>query len=277
MSAAVGIGSMTAAIRRAPAVTVKYRRNTLLEQLRYLVELQVLEDKKSQLIRGYSETPKRVAQIEQEYNRFEQNLLTKKAEYDHAKKVHRALEQAIADYDNRISRSKTRMNEVKTNKEYQAILKEIDDFKTEIRRREDEILEVMEQIEALSKELKVLEKEASEHKARMEADKKLLQEESDSLKERLDRLDSVAREIRAKIDPALLKRCDFLFERQAGIAVASVEGGTCQICHLNIPPQKFNELQRDEQIMQCPHCHRFLYWTGHEAYLVMDEELGLPS
>jgi hypothetical protein len=236
-----------------------------------------LEDKKSQLIRGYGETPKRVAEIEQEYMRFEQNLLTKKAEYDHTKKVHRALEQSLADYENRIARSKTRMSEVKTNKEYQAILKEIEDFKTEIRRREDETLEVMEQMDVLSKEVKILEKEAAAHKSRMDADKKVLQEESDKLKERLDRLDSVAREVRARVDPALLKRCDFLFERQAGVAVASVEGGTCQICHLNIPPQKFNELQRDEQIMQCPHCHRFLYWTGHEAYLVMDEELGLSS
>lgn len=249
----------------------------MLQQLRYLVELQVLEDKKNQLIRGYNETPKRIAEIEQEYMRFEQDLLTRRAEHDHAKKMHRVLEQAVADLETRIARSKSRMNEVKTNKEYQAILKEIEDFKAEITRKEDDSLDVMERMEVLTKELKVLEKEVAGHKKRTEADKQALQDESESLKGRLDKLDAVAGDIRAKIDPALLKRCDFLLEKQAGIAVAPVEAGTCQICHLNIPPQKFNELQRDEVIMHCPHCHRFLYWTGNEGYLVMDEDLGISS
>jgi uncharacterized protein len=247
----------------------------LLEQLRHLVELQVLEDKKSQLIKGYKETPRRIAEIEQEYMRCEQDLLTRRAEHDHAKKLHRSLEQAIADFENRIARSKTRMNEVKTNKEYHAILKEIEDFKGEITRKEDDALEVMERIETLAKELKVLEKDVAGHKVRTEAEKKELEGEAESLKERLDKLDAVAQDIRAKIDPTLLKRCDNLLERQAGIAVASVEAGTCMICHLQIPPQKFIELQRDEAIMQCPHCHRFLYWTGHEGYVVMDEDLGM--
>jgi predicted nucleic acid-binding Zn-ribbon protein len=249
----------------------------LLEQLRHLVELQVLEDKKSHLIRGYDETPRRIAEIEQEYLRSEQTLLTRKADSDHARKMRRALEQSIADLENRIARSKTRMNDVKTNREYQALLREIDDFKAEIRRKEDDALELMEQIESLAKELESLEKEVAVHKSRMETDRQSLQEESDRLKERLDQLDAVAADIRARIDPTLLKRCDSLLARQAGIAVAPVDAGTCQVCHLNIPPQKFIELQRDESIMQCPHCHRFLFWTGHEAYLVMDEDLGVSA
>jgi predicted nucleic acid-binding Zn-ribbon protein len=255
--------------------TVKQRRNTLLQQLRYLVELQVLEDKKSELIRSCNDTPKRIAEIEQEHSRYEEALITRKAESDHARKTHRALEQSIADLDNRISRCKIRMNEVKNNKEYQAILREIDDFKAEIRRKEDEALEVMEQIDTIGKELQTLEKEVAAHKIRMEAEKKILEEEAARLKERLDHYDALAAEIRAKIDPGLLKRCDSLLSRQAGIAVAPVEAGTCQVCHLNIPPQKFIELQRDEAILQCPHCHRFLFWTGNEAYLVMEEDLGL--
>jgi hypothetical protein len=236
-----------------------------------------LEDKKSGLIRGCNDTPRRMAEIEQEYTRFEQALLTRQAEGEHARKVHRSLEQSIADLENRIARSKLRMNEVKTNKEYQAILREIDDFKVEIRRKEDEALEMMEQIEKIVRELKTLESEFEAHKVRLDADRKVLQEEADQLKARLDQLDALAAEIRMKIDPVLLKRCDSLLERQSGIAVAPVEAGSCRVCHLNIPPQKFIELQRDEAILQCPHCHRFLFWTGNEAYAVMDEDLGISA
>ncbi len=249
----------------------------MLQQLRYLVELQVLEDKKSRLIRDCNETPRRIAEIEQEYNRFEQALKTRRAESENARKMHRALEQSIADLENRIDRSKKRMNEVKNNKEYQAILREIDDFKAEIRRKEDEALEVMEQVEAINKDLQMLEREFEVQKARLEADRKILEEESRKLRERLDRLDAVAAGIRAKIEPNLLKRCDSLLARQSGIAVAPVEAGTCKVCHLNIPPQKFIELQKDETILQCPHCNRFLFWQGNEAYQVMEEDLGLPA
>jgi predicted nucleic acid-binding Zn-ribbon protein len=54
--------------------------------------------------------------------------------------------------------------------------------------------------------------------------------------------------------------------------VAAVENGVCQVCHMIIPPQKFIELQRDQDIMQCPHCHRFIYWPGHEGYCLPEGE-----
>ncbi len=245
----------------------------MLEQLKHLVELQLLEDRRRELIRGFEATPKRIADLEKEYERFEEAFLAKKAELDHARKMHRALEQGIADHETKIARSKTRMNEVKTNKEYQAILKEIEDIKKEIGGKEDEALEYMEKIDLLGKQVKVEEKELSGHKERIDLEKRQLLAESERIKERLDRLDGIAEKVREQVDPSLLKRCDYLLLRQAGIAVAACEGGVCQVCHLNIPPQKYIELMKDESIMNCPHCHRFLYWPGNEAYTFFEEDL----
>ncbi|MHC1743140.1 MAG: zinc ribbon domain-containing protein [Syntrophobacteraceae bacterium] len=245
----------------------------MFEQLKHLVELQLLEDKRRELIRGFEATPKRIADLEKECERFEGTFLAKKAELEHARKMRRALEQEIADQETKIVRSKTRMNEVKTNKEYQAILKEIEDIKKEIGGKEDEALDYMEKIEILGKQVKVEEKELSGNKERIEAEKKQLLAESERIKERLDRLDAIVRKVRDLVEPVLLKRSDFLLQRQAGIAVAACDGGVCQVCHLNIPPQKFIELMKDESIMECPHCHRFLYWPGNEAYTIFEEDL----
>lgn len=238
----------------------------MLEQLKYLVELQSLEDKKTQLVRSCEETPKRMAEIQKEFEVFEGEYLARKADLDHARKLHRSLEQGIADLDAKIARSKLRMSEVKTNKEYQAMLKEIEELKKEIRSKEDGILEVMEKIDALGRASKDLEKDLAARREVMESQKEKLQGENDQLKERLDLIEAQQQKVRDKMDPVLLKRTEFLFQKQCGIAVAPVENGVCQICHLNIPPQKFIELQRDEVILQCPHCHRFLYWPGHQVY-----------
>lgn len=247
--------------------------STLLDQLKCLIEYQILEDRKNQLIRGCEETPKRIAEIEKEFEQSEGEYLAKKAEHDLARKAHKSLEQGIQDLETRISRSKSRMNEVKTNKEYQAILKEIEDIRKDIAGREDGALELMENIEALGKELKTLEKDLSTRRQKLEEDRKVLNSESDQLKNRLERLEALQQTVREKLNPELLKRTNFLFKKQAGIAVAAVENGVCQVCHLNIPPQKYIELQKDEVILQCPHCHRFLYWPGHEGYCVKDEDL----
>ena len=69
-----------------------------------------------------------------------------------------------------------------------------------------------------------------------------------------------------------MKRYDFLLEKCGNIAIAAVQNGICQVCHLNIPPQKFIEVQRDEAIHTCPHCQRFVYWAESEAYLNCEDE-----
>ena len=68
----------------------------MLEQLKCLVQYQILEDKKAKLVRSCEETPKRIAEIEKEFEKFESIYLEKKAEQEHAKKLHRSLEQEIA-------------------------------------------------------------------------------------------------------------------------------------------------------------------------------------
>ncbi len=245
----------------------------MLEQLKCLIQFQILEDKKTKLVRSCEETPKRIAEIEKEFEKFESVYLARKAEHDHTRKLHHALEEGIAELEAKIKRSKTRMNEVKNNKEYQAILKEIDDLQGEIREKEDSALELMETIDHLGQELKVLEKEVAAGRQKLEGDKQELQHEADQLKGRLSRIEALQEKVRTKLEPELWKRSEMLLQKQAGIAVAAVDGGVCQVCHLNIPPQKFIELQRDESIMQCPNCHRFMYWPGHEAYVVFEEDL----
>jgi len=245
----------------------------LLDQLKCLIEYQKIEDKKNQLVRESEETPLRIAELEREFELFESEFLLKKSEQENARKMHKALEQTIADLEARLSRQRSRQTEVKTNKEYQAIIKEMDETRKEVARNEDSALELMEKIETLGRELKDLEKEVAAKRGALEKDKAVLQEQSDKVKGRLDRLEEIREGVRGRIEQDLLKKMDFLLFKQAGVAVSSVDSGVCQVCHMNIPPQKFIELQRDEDIMQCPHCHRFLYWPGHEGYCFFHEDI----
>lgn len=245
----------------------------MLDQLKCLIEYQKIEDKRNQLIRSYEEGPRRIAELEKEFDYFEGQFLAKKDEWDNAKKAHREIEQQMEELRARVGRQKTRLNEVKTNKEYQAILKEIEETKKDVSQNEESALELMEKIELLAKEVAELEKDLAQRRSVVEEQRAVLQQEGGDLKARLDRLESIRQMVRERVKPDLLKKTDFLFTKQAGIAVSAVENGVCNVCHMNIPPQKFIELQRDEDIMQCPHCHRFLYWSGHEGYCITVEDI----
>ncbi|HYA43463.1 MAG TPA: C4-type zinc ribbon domain-containing protein [Syntrophobacteraceae bacterium] len=245
----------------------------MLDQLKCLIEYQKIEDKKNQLIRSYEEAPRRLAELEKEFEFFEGQYLSKKEEYDDARKTHRTVEQQIEDLRARMGRQKTRLGEVRTNKEYQAMLKEIDETKKEVSRNEDIALELMDKIDRLVREVGDLGNDLEGRRRKLEEERAVVQRESGELKGRLDRLEAIRRNVRDRLTPDLLKKTDFLFEKQAGIAVSAVENGVCKVCHMNIPPQKFIELQRDEDILQCPHCHRFLYWPGHEGYCVTEEDM----
>lgn len=245
----------------------------MLDQLRCLIEYQKVEDKKNSLIQGYEEAPRRIGELEREFELAEGEYLSKKAEHENAGKMRSALEQNIADLQARLGRQKSRQAEIKTNKEYQAALKETEETKKEIGRNEDGILELMDTIETLGGEVRELEQRLAEKRKKLDEDRAVLQRESNGLKERLDRLEVVRQKVRGRLSASLLKKMDFLLEKQARIAVSAVENGVCQICHMNIPPQKFIELQRDEVILQCPHCHRFLYWPGHEGYCLFEEDV----
>jgi hypothetical protein len=240
-----------------------------------LIKYQILQDKKSKLLRQAGELPKRIAEIQEDYDQFEAIYLSKKAEHEDAFQAHKALEQNVADLQARITRSKNRQKDVKTNKEYQAIIKEMEESKKEISGKEDRMLELMQTIETLGKEMVDLEKELTGKKAKIDEEQQRFLSADAVLQGELQELDARQQKIRDKMPADLIKRSDFLIARQAGIAVAPVQNGVCQICRMHLPPQKFIEVQRDENLQQCPHCHRFIYWPGHEGYCNLDEEKDL--
>lgn len=242
------------------------------EQLRYLVELQILENKKAELIRRREETPLKIAALDKEFAAFESEYLLKKTEHDHAVQLRRAEEKDIADLEARIRRSRQKEHEVKTNREYHALLKEIQDLQDEIRAREDHVLELMEKIEKLAKELKSLGQELEKRRKDVEEKKAALQRESDQVEDKIAHLERLQAQVRERIDPPLFTKWTTLAQRYKGVAVAPVSHGVCQICHLNIPPQRFIELLRDQDILTCPHCHRFIYHPENEAYKAVHDD-----
>jgi len=162
----------------------------------------------------------------------------------------------------KIKRAEGRMFEVKTNKEYQALLSEIEAIKEADSREEEEILQVMDEIDELKKDLSRREKEMAITMEKIEAEKRKIQEgmaQGDAVwKKQLERREVLSKQIESK----LFKLYNTLKEKRQGIGVVSAKQETCQGCFVNVPPQMFIEVQKNNSLIRCPNCNRILYWEG---------------
>ena len=78
-------------------------------------------------------------------------------------------------------------------------------------------------------------------------------------KKQMERREALTKQIEAR----LFKLYDTLKEKRRGVGVVNVKSETCQGCFLNIPPQMYIEVQKNNALIQCPNCNRILYWDGN--------------
>ena len=157
-----------------------------------------------------------------------------------------------------IARSETNMKEIKTNKEFQAVGREITAARKQVTDLEEQLLQKIVQIEELSVELAAKKNrcdELAENSAQRVVAK---QAEIDKVQSDID-ADIIRRESVAKGLPAsLVKKFTILREQRRGRALAIARDGYCMGCNMHLPPQLFNNLYKYEELLACPHCQRIL-------------------
>jgi uncharacterized protein len=183
------------------------------------------------------------------------------------KKERRKTEQLTLELEGKVEKSKVKLSNIKSNKEYTAALKEIEEFDKERSAVEDSILRFMEDIEESEKKCLENKNQLVNLQKTFDHDKKEIEKKVEELNRESDILQQKRQELLSGIDKELLSRYEFLKVRKGGLAIGSVIGGVCQQCHLNIPPQNFYELIRGNELMSCPNCNRLIYWGEDEFYI----------
>jgi uncharacterized protein len=231
-------------------------------QLSYLVQLQQLDKTIQRVLVNAKENPKKIEQISLETQEVEGNLKIFLQERDEIKKQRRDLEREVEALDEKIKKSQVKLMEVKTNKEYRAMLTEIDESKKNKVGKEDLLLEFLERLEEGVEKEKVLKKALETNIAEAKLKKADLEQKAQGFEKELTRLERERKDLTALIESALLRQYEFLRDRLKGVAVAEAKEASCLSCHMQIPPQMFNELHRQDRIITCPSCLRILYLSG---------------
>ncbi|MCJ7595726.1 MAG: C4-type zinc ribbon domain-containing protein [Desulfobacterales bacterium] len=211
--------------------------------------------------------PLRIQKLKDELDAVQSRFQKDRETLDGLKKERRKIELEIQDLENRIQKSTIKLSNIKSNKEYGAALKEIEEAKKAKFIIEDKVIQAMEEIEEMERTTDEYEKLEPEALANFERGKEEIERELLGLEQELEILQKKRNKMINTIDKEVLKRYLFLKDRKGGRAIGSVIAGVCQTCHMEIPPQKFNELIRCDSLMACPHCNRIVYWGEDKHFL----------
>ncbi|MCP4668219.1 MAG: hypothetical protein GY849_17865 [Deltaproteobacteria bacterium] len=237
-----------------------------MEKMKLIIGLQNCDTQIRNIQLRKEEGPIKIQRLEHDLNAMKNDL---KAESDHLEAYgleRRKTEQDIEVLDSRIEKSNVKLASIKSNKEYQAALKEIDDLEGEKSLLEDKILEIMEEVDVLEDTYAAGRAKGQEFEEKFKKDCMAIVKQMEALDVDLEALEKERARFCQAIDEDLLKRYNFLKERKGGLAVSPVIKGVCQTCHLGIPPQKFNELIRGQELLKCPNCLRIIYWGEDERF-----------
>jgi hypothetical protein len=187
-----------------------------------------------------------------------QDILAKEGEIAALDEERQGTELTLAAEADNIVRSESRLKEIKTQKEYVAVSKEIGVAKKMKAELEEQLLQKIGQLDELKGSVAESQANLASLEENISARKAEVQTKVDDLDRELAE-DRIAREEKTKtIPPNILKRYALLREMRRGLAVAEARDGSCLGCNMNLPPQLYNSLHRGEELILCPHCQRML-------------------
>ena len=173
----------------------------------------------------------------------------------------RDLDRELATVQARLSKYKNQLMEVKTNKEYQAMQKEMATAEEEIGGLETRTLERMEEADTLAVELKTAEAALKSEEAEIARERQRLEQEKGTAAASLEHTTAERTRTAATVSREALAVFERIAAGRKGQAMAEARDGLCTVCHVRLRPQIFNHARRNDSIIQCDSCQRILYYV----------------
>ena len=183
-----------------------------------------------------------------------------RAELDGRSKERRRLELDVQDFEARRSKYKGQLGEVKTNKEYTALLHEIENVEREIRTREDHILDAMESIEVGQAAVKTEEAAFKQVEAARRDEIRALETAMQECQGKREEVAAGREKRAALLNPDVLAEYARILKRR-GTALAEAKDGACTTCHVKLRAQVFVDVKRNDGIIHCSSCSRIMFFN----------------
>lgn len=232
------------------------------QKLSPLLALQKLDLRILEITEQRRKIPERLNIAEAPLREHAQLFAETKASVEALVKERRMHEKELEVHEAQTEKMKSHAASLKTNKEYQAHLFEIELANKKRGEFEEQILLSMDKIDQLQGAMKEVQEKVSAAQALFAKEKQVLDAMDKELATELAQREARQREAAKLVDPSLLARYTQIKLSRKDQAIAAVRDGRCAGCRLQIPPQLIAQVRRSDDLHVCPYCRRMLYWEG---------------
>jgi len=231
--------------------------------LQTLINLQAIDTRIAGLEADAARLPREIAAIHAAVEEAKKNAEQAKARLDAARKDQRAKEKDLEVVQAKRSKNEARLYEVKTNKEYSAVLIEIEEIKQEKARMEEEVLVLMEAQERLTGDIREADARFKQRESEGRGQEATLKEQLRGIETDLAGVRTERKELAGKLPANILADYDRILRARAGLALVPVtKPNFCGACRMTITPQRLQELRAQSSLIPCESCGRYLYWPS---------------
>lgn len=229
------------------------------DQMKALESVQELDLKIDSLKGKKAELPLALKQSENAYRQAQAAVEAKKTEIFEKEKIQKQAQAAIDLNKDRLARAGQKLEAVQNSQEYNAANKEMDQLRRAMLGFEDQIKKASTEIESAAKDMTGLEEKLGVAKKSRDEQAQEIAGKTGNLDGEIGGLLEQRNQFSAQVDRRVLSQYDRIRGARGGIGLVPVNGGRCSGCNMMVPPQLFNEVQKNTQVHQCPSCHRIIY------------------
>jgi predicted nucleic acid-binding Zn-ribbon protein len=229
-----------------------------------LRSLQEILSERYDLEREINEVPRTLTTKTELLARLRKQYIEKNTQLEEIKSNISRLRIRLADAEKQREDYEKQMDVIKTQREYEALDKEIKDATEKEQQLRKDILREEKEQEEVAHALEREESMISQQEQELEEEQKKIQNQSEEKKESLKDLIEKESEITPDLDGEILFKFERIIKSKAGVGIVPVKGSVCTGCHMRLSAQFENDVRRGEEILFCPYCSRILFYEEKE-------------
>ncbi|MCP2519254.1 C4-type zinc ribbon domain-containing protein [Candidatus Aminicenantes bacterium AC-335-K20] len=235
------------------------------QEFESLISLQEIDKKLISLKKELNQIPLKLKEIEDKRKKNQEELSKAKEKLIANQKKRKELELEVQSLKEKVSKYKKQLYEVKTNKEYASMLKEIEFTEGEIEKLEEKIIEELLNADEIQAEIKKAEEINQRENNKLQEEEQKIKSKREKILNEIEELNKERKELIPKVPKNYLELYEKIFSKKNGIVLSPVSDEFCSVCNMRIRPQMLNELKSNKDLIFCENCGRILYWVGKPA------------
>jgi len=231
------------------------------KDMEMILKLQGIDYELGELERSKDYLPDMISNLEKEIQEISKALEDSEKEVTEQTILHKKLDIELAILNQELAKFQKQMQDIKTNKEYDALTNEIVNRKLKISSTEEEILKILTNIDDLKEKIKEYKQRSEEVDKNNTAQLAYLKKELNSIEDKVKIKQGERKNLTVRIDKRLLSTYERVKKGRGNQVIVTIKKRACTGCYKGIPPQKIQEIRKGDRIFTCDNCGRILIWT----------------